>query len=276
MHPPYHPIQRQQVPSQGLDPTRQAYIPPPPPPATSSSALHGHGIPYPPPPPRLAPNQPQGPIMPPPPVGPHGSSHGWQSWVRQNNNFPLPPPNNGQHATYNPNAYYGYQVGALAFPPQLSADNQPLTSATYIPLGESFGPGVGIPPLNPLNAHSYPPLRSHPDPQSHYYGGESLTFTPVSNGSGSNTGTTYNSGVIYPAINDTTYYVGGYSGQTTMPSIPTNADSNTASGSLYHHSSTTKTATNNHNVTALPPDPASQWPLERVVAWLNICTVLSF
>jgi len=208
--------------------------------------------------------------MPPPPVGPHGSSHGWQSWVRQNNNFPLPPPNNGQHATYNPNAYYGYQVGALAFPPQLSADNQPLTSATYIPLGESFGPGVGIPPLNPLNAHSYPPLRSRPDPQSHYYGGESLTFTPGSNGSGSNTGITYNSGAIHPATNDATYYVGGYSGQTTMPSIPTNADSNTASGSLYHHSSTTKTATNNHNVTTLPPDPASQWPLERVIAWLNM------
>lgn len=34
-------------------------------------------------------------------------------------------------------------------------DEQPLTSARYIPSGESFGPGVGIPPLNPGVGHLY-------------------------------------------------------------------------------------------------------------------------
>ena len=52
------------------------------------------------------------------------------------------PPSHREPRNYDPTAYAEY----MQLPP-LPPENQPLTSATYIPGGESFGPGVGIPPL---------------------------------------------------------------------------------------------------------------------------------
>lgn len=170
MHTPYQYGQRQHSShSQSVDPNRQQYsnFPPPPPPSTPGSAPT-QGINLPPPPPRRYPNQASTSILPPPPTTHPGNSTLRQSpWPRQQQAYyapPPPPPPPGpppaQPTQYNPNAYYGYQA----------QDNQPLTSANYIPTGESFGPGVGIPPLNPGGSHSFPSVAQYTDfDPSEYY-----------------------------------------------------------------------------------------------------------
>jgi mitogen-activated protein kinase kinase kinase len=59
------------------------------------------------------------------------------------------PPAPREPRNYDPTAYAEY----MQLPP-LPPENQPLTSATYIPGGESFGPGVGIPPLESVRMNS--------------------------------------------------------------------------------------------------------------------------
>ncbi|EAW09685.1 putative MAP kinase kinase kinase (Bck1) [Aspergillus clavatus NRRL 1] len=139
---------------------QQAYIPGPPPSATQPS--QPHMIPLPPPPPRHPQAQPQ--VMPPPPPGPppgagygtsklanpqlqHQNNMGWQhNWARQalpQGFLPPPPPPPMVPA----NQTFGRQP-TLSVPP---SDGQPITSATYVPGGNTFGPGVGIPSL--FDAH---------------------------------------------------------------------------------------------------------------------------
>src|SRR5438045_3563072 len=144
-----------------MDGQRQQYIPAPPPPSISQSAPQAHVLPFPPPPPRL-PHPPSHTMVPPPPPGPppssaYGLQPGWQQgWGRQQGMaqaFPPPPPPmlsanqaQNQHLAYS--ASHSRQPAPLSIPlRQPPSDNQPLTSATYIPGRESFGPGVGIPPL---------------------------------------------------------------------------------------------------------------------------------
>ena len=66
---------------------------------------------------------------------------------------------------YDPTAYAEY----MQLPP-LPPENQPLTSATYIPGGESFGPGVGIPPLESHRMQSLSPSRHQPS--GYNFGGD--------------------------------------------------------------------------------------------------------
>ncbi len=130
------------------------FIPPPPPP----SAPPNTGMHIPPPPPRpmnsAAPSM--GPFIPPPPGGQWG--YGTYNNHRQATH---PAPMYQQHPAhrepknYDPTAYAGYMQY-----PQPAVD-QPLTSATYIPGGESFGPGVGIPPLESQRVQNNP---SRPQP----------------------------------------------------------------------------------------------------------------
>jgi U5 snRNP spliceosome subunit len=136
-----------------MDGQRQPYIPVPPPPAISQPP-QSHVIPLPPPPPR-PPNQSHTIVPPPPPGPPPGSSYGvasgWQqSWGRPAlpQGLPPPPPNPPMLNQQTQHLTYGRQPAPLSIPPPPpQSENQPLTSATYIPAGESFGPGVGIPPL---------------------------------------------------------------------------------------------------------------------------------
>ncbi|KAK5132964.1 hypothetical protein LTR08_008327 [Meristemomyces frigidus] len=124
------------------------YIPPPPPPPTIQTPGQ-QGMQLPGPPPRLpvsVAGQTQ--MMIPPP--PNQSNGGYGSWRGQPGYPPPPPMQHREPRAYDPTAYAEY----MQLPPLL--DNQPLTSATYIPGGESFGPGVGIPPL-----HSHNSLHSH-------------------------------------------------------------------------------------------------------------------
>jgi mitogen-activated protein kinase kinase kinase len=101
---------------------------------------------------------------------------------------------------YDPTAYAEY----MQLPPL--NDNQPLTSATYIPGGESFGPGVGIPPLHShssmsqLNPNSYirPGL---PQQQPSYYRGASNEFTTGPD-LGSHTQMRYGGDTTYNAQHD--------------------------------------------------------------------------
>lgn len=65
----------------------------------------------------------------------------------------------------------------MQLPPLPPAD-QPLTSATYIPGGESFGPGVGIPPLHSSQGGQLqPPERPTMQQQHSYYRGASNDFS---------------------------------------------------------------------------------------------------
>jgi mitogen-activated protein kinase kinase kinase len=146
--PMYQPAQAQRV----ADATRQ-YVPPPPP-MSPPAHMGMSGLSIPPPPPRPVTNQSHqhpGVMIPPPPGPPPGGiQSNWQgSWGRSydSRGFPLPPPNppsNTQHQAYNPSqSYVNHHPPPLSIPPPPASEHQ--MSATYIPHGDSFGPGVGIP-----------------------------------------------------------------------------------------------------------------------------------
>ncbi|KAH8644156.1 MAP kinase kinase kinase [Alternaria alternata] len=117
-------------------PAMHQYIPPPPPQPSSTPAGH---IALPPPPPRPTNYGSLGGLPIPPP--PHAS-----------NNWGPPRPQYQQQG-YDPGQYrnYPHNIPPPPGPPPQQIQHErepPLTSATYIPGGESFGPGVGIPPLH--------------------------------------------------------------------------------------------------------------------------------
>ncbi|KAI7262404.1 hypothetical protein KC335_g10276, partial [Hortaea werneckii] len=153
------------------------YVPPPPPPPVQTPGSQGMHLPGPPPRPAMSANAQTQMMMPPPPNQPSG----YNNWMRSQG-YPPPPPVQQQPReprTYDPTAYAEY----MQLPPL--NDNAPLTSATYIPGGESFGPGVGIPPLhsqNSMNQHHQqglqaPSLRPGIQQQNSYYRGASGDFT---------------------------------------------------------------------------------------------------
>ncbi|KAL8404530.1 hypothetical protein RB594_009398 [Gaeumannomyces avenae] len=156
------------------DPSRPFQVPPPPPPMSPPNpGMQGH-MNFPPPPPlpryQTAPLMQQGNPLPPPPGPPPGSAmtqqapwHG--SWGvaaaarpqydnRGNHMFPPPPPQQ-----YNPQAHANAN-GMMIPPPPPQSD---LTmSATYMPGGDSFGEGVGIPGLGgfPVDAQALAAIQS--------------------------------------------------------------------------------------------------------------------
>ncbi|KAL8999624.1 MAG: hypothetical protein Q9169_001584 [Polycauliona sp. 2 TL-2023] len=137
---------------------RTPYIPGPPP-QISAPQQQNHMMQIPPPPPRPAAMNSHGVVLPPPPGPPPSSAGGlsaqWgqQNWVGSQRFLPPPPPLGpnqvGGHAAYNPgHNFQNHQPAPLSIPPPPPHnESAPLTSATYIPHGESFGPGVGIPAL---------------------------------------------------------------------------------------------------------------------------------
>jgi mitogen-activated protein kinase kinase kinase len=143
----------------GNDPTRAFQVPPPPPmspPVVGAPTMNSMMGTLPPPPPRYAPTQgaTTGPnvLIPPPPSGPPpGSALNQQApWQGQfgriydsRAGFIPPPPPGGQHVPYNPKLHAALSNGqSLTLPPMPANE---LVGPTYIPSGDTFGEGVGIP-----------------------------------------------------------------------------------------------------------------------------------
>lgn len=80
----------------------------------------------------------------------YGLPWGQQGWGRPGHALPPPPPLN-QNASYNANRQ---PTLTLPGPPPPQYNDKPVLSATFIPTGDSFGPGVGIPPLDDFSSYS--------------------------------------------------------------------------------------------------------------------------
>ncbi|KAJ5046463.1 uncharacterized protein L3040_003706 [Drepanopeziza brunnea f. sp. 'multigermtubi'] len=262
----YNPAQRQDV-------SRQ-YVPPPPPLMSPPAQQHMMSIPPPPPPLRSVPSQNHHPgvVIPPPPGPPPVSS--WQGgWNRSYDarGFPLPPPNppansQSQHQAYNSGQnYVSHQPPPLSIPPPPS--NEPQMSATYIPHGDSFGPGVGIPGFGRTQ-------------ESSFNRGDSPDFSAVSDASyRSSSRNTAETGLSTPMDDGGSFYQDRdrtYPSQTQMnrfnnihmpeynPSgtIPLLNARQTSRGPHQQAGSS------NANTPISPVDAGSQWPLDRVLLWL--------
>lgn len=184
------------------------YIPPPPPlPSAPPMGHQGMQLPGPPPRPPVSAMGQTHMNIPPPPSQP---SAGYGTW---NSRAPMsyPPPQIQQQQqsreprTYDPMAYSDY----MQLPPLPPAD-QPLTSATYIPGGESFGPGVGIPPLHmsaspPTMSSLQAPQRPQPQQQNSFYRGASGDFS-ASNDIAAQTMQHYGHNQGYLQYQDQSYY----------------------------------------------------------------------
>ncbi|PSN62755.1 Pkinase-domain-containing protein [Corynespora cassiicola Philippines] len=224
----------------------QYNLPPPPPQPTSTPASHINSLP--PPPPRPANQNGLGGISIPPP--PH-TNYGWGA-PRQ---------------TYNPSLYQPYSVPPPPGPPPpqsqpQSNESAPLTSATYIPGGESFGPGVGIPPLHTRYSEPYYTEDAYSantnnssangfsaSQENGQYGTSSaFNLPPTPSGRGH--------------LNIPTDRAQGYD----SPGPPTATLQNPhpqTHGSIYHRGESAGT-------TPISPNDASiQWPQERVQMWLS-------
>ncbi|KAK3646832.1 mitogen-activated protein kinase kinase kinase [Elasticomyces elasticus] len=174
---PRHVSEQQQRGGQG-----QQYLPPPPPPPLPNLQPAQNGmqmqLPGPPPRPPMSAAGGQTHMMIPGPPNQGGYGGGTWHGHRQPTYPPPPPMQHRDRRTYDPMAYSEY----MQLPPLPPAD-QPLTSATYIPEGVSFGPGVGIPGFNQNQPPHNPQqlqLPSRPGLQQHYsYNrGASGDFTP--------------------------------------------------------------------------------------------------
>ncbi len=191
------------------------YIPPPPPqqpPATPS----GH-VNFPPPPPRPGGYNIGGISIPPPP---HPLNWG-------------PPRPQYPQQGYDPRAYGNYSnlPPPPGPPPPQQQYDPPLTSATYIPDGKSFGPGVGIPPLHTNRQYSEPAYYREEHPP-----------TPSSR----------------QHLNLPTDRAQSY--DSLGPPTATLQNPQTQHGSTSYHRSETN-GTPSH-------DASAQWPAERVQLWL--------
>ncbi|KAE9987281.1 hypothetical protein EG327_003890 [Venturia inaequalis] len=231
MHTPYRP-------GQGL--------PPPPPPQQNGHLPSSLGMSLPPPPPR------QHQLMIPPPPSNPPSAHPTY-WNRQAS-YP-PPPNTSGPAPYNPGAYQQQQQQQVQQP-----HSESLVSATYIPGSDGWGPGVGIPPLYPL-----------PKQQDSY-------------DSGYGTGTsTYNSSLMREVQVATPIEDGRWTGNNTYSTMHRAPSRNIQAN--YGYSSPAPPANYQHpqhpsprqkqadpqftRPPTSPSDPGLQWPLEKVMLWLE-------
>ncbi|KAH7015214.1 hypothetical protein EDB80DRAFT_329295 [Ilyonectria destructans] len=222
------------------DPSRPFQVPPPPPPmgAPNSNQQMNNmtNFPPPPPPPRYATQGTQAPgaMLPPPPgpppgaLGQHPQWHGTFGRMYDGRpGFNIPPPPPGQHQPYNPKLHAQIATGqTLAIPPPPPPSEQ--MSATYIPQGDTYGEGVGIPAFgveDPTLTASSQASWSVMTPQS---GTDTNTTTPMDD----------------PNSRDRFYL--SNSAQARGVSNSSNA---TSAGSI-------------------PPEVSAQWPLDTVLIWL--------
>lgn len=266
---PLEYIQGQRFPSNPLTmDSRPPYIPGPPP----QPQQQNHMISLPPPPPRppAMNSSNHGMVLPPPPGPPplvtNSSTSMWggAAWGRQQGYLPPPPPlgpnqfQNQQNQYSQHPAYRNNQPAPLAIPPP---QNEAVVSATYIPGGDSFGPGVGIPALysghhEPVfqrdDSFSYSAAEAKMLADQRFFNGPTSAISP---------------GHELPAENSSVP-------QTPLtrhhpPTLPNNSAQTPASATQdgipttgHRHSS------GNNSGLLSPSDPSMQWPLDRVLIWL--------
>ncbi|KAF8866083.1 hypothetical protein BDZ45DRAFT_332210 [Acephala macrosclerotiorum] len=260
--PMYQPGQRQ-------DASRQ-YVVPPPPPMSPPAQQHMMNILPPPPPRNVAPPSLQHPgvILPPPPGPPPASN--WQgSWGRSYDarGFPLPPPNpptNNQHQAYNPSqTYVNHQPPPLSIPPPPASEHQ--MSATYIPHGDSFGPGVGIPGFG----------RQEPS----FTRGDSAEFSAVSDNSSRSTSRNTETGMSTPLDDGGSYYQNRdrlYQTQTPISRfneihLPDYNSSGPPTATILNPQPSSRGLNqgSNSNTPISPNDAGAEWNMDRVLSWLS-------
>ncbi|KAL8967507.1 MAG: hypothetical protein Q9183_002891, partial [Haloplaca sp. 2 TL-2023] len=279
----FPPGQRHASSTQAMD-SRQPYIPGPPPQIQTPQ----HMIPLPPPPPRpSATNSSHGAVPPPPPGPPPSNSGGlsaqWgqQNWAGSQRYLPPPPPLGpnqvGGHAAYKPSlTYQNHQPAPLAIPPPpRQNESAPLTSATYIPHGESFGPGVGIPALQQASfnrgdsndfytsandGRSYNPAMSATSPTkdlptiSQYPPNSSVPQTPLTRNAPWVSATRDNLDYATSTLSNPSY--------ANHVQTPISATQELPVAGGHKH-----TASNNSNLRS-PKDPGVNWPIDSVLIWL--------
>ena len=299
LHGGYPQGQRHASAAQVMD-TRAPYIPgPPPTPSQQPNPIMA----IPPPPARPPPTTTHAYVPPPPPGPPPGSNQNLSSsWVSQGWGRPtyLPPPppitvaqSPSAYAPYNPHHGYGSNQSnqnsgtSRQVHHELPTEAPPLTSATYIPWGESFGPGVGIPALNPhhqptLNrgdSFEYSRSSDVSTPLRQRYGaGSGAINSPITEAPGHDTYTSSNevpqtpltrhNQFVSPPTRDWLDYASPGPGtvtkysQSNQPVRVNGQDSSTSGGHQYSNSTS--------SIPLSPNDPMLQWPIDRVLAWLAL------
>ena len=223
-------------------------------------------------------------MVPPPPPGPppgapqNSLSSGWaqqNQWSRPQGYIPPPPPLNPHQYSGHPTYQQNLTPAPLNIPPpppqqqqqqQFNSGEPNLVSATYIPGGESFGPGVGIPPLYSYqqqepsrdDSFSYTTHEAKLLQDQRFYNGPSSAIsgrgelpalpgtTPVSQTPLSRQPNSFRSS------NDSV--------QTAQTPMSTTRDT---PPSAHHHS-------NSNSSLLSPNDPKLVWPLDKVLSWLAV------
>ncbi|KAI9830190.1 MAG: hypothetical protein M1826_004992 [Phylliscum demangeonii] len=290
--------------AQANDPPRP-YIPAPPPPTTSPPVTQNSLLALPPPPPlpppRLSPLTMHGLAIPPPPgpppAGPPAPPPNWpSSWARAYDRpyLPPPPPPFAGPATLtstypNPPFLHASIPPPPPPPPSQPPPSEPqlMMSATYVPQGDSFGPGGGFLPLHASE-------RADAEKRSFYSRGNSAEFTAVPDGSREGAGVRQTSdsalstplgedgrpGAAVPQTPLTRQHHVVPSSLDQFPSGPPTAPLPNPPSRLLGSNSVPATARTGHqphqpsgtNVSPTPNsphDPALHWPLESVLQWLS-------
>lgn len=159
-----------------------------------------------------------------------------------------------QQTPYNPTAYHDFQAATIAnsmmAQPMSPQEEKPIMSARYIPNGESFGVGVGIPPLTPHTG--YTPLSGmHRAQMAGIANSETRGASPRQDRLVSTPGTV--------------------SQETFAPLQPEQHLAVNPKSELRGVSPGAPTRTSEGNTTSAPNSPhesAAQWPMERVTSWL--------
>ncbi|KAH8423790.1 putative MAP kinase kinase kinase (Bck1) [Aspergillus melleus] len=256
----------------------QQYMPVPPP---STQPPQSHMV-LPPPPPRYPPTQPQGGMPPPPPGPPPGQSYGpakianpqlqhqnnlqwapnWATRQALSQGILPPPPPPPPMAPTNQQPYGR---------PPLSVGGEGRTSATYVPQGGTFGPGVGIPAFD---LHSLPAYENqgtmtgsdrqqlpinqpyeYPNPDNAYKRDGTIPITPSAR-------------TIPPSLTANDLSHEQFS--TTTAQNP-QAQNGQNQGQMAELTKSPSHRYNNNNTLLggmSPSEAAVQWPLDRVLLWL--------
>ncbi|KAM0798652.1 hypothetical protein BDR22DRAFT_808597 [Usnea florida] len=248
--------------------SRQPYIPGPPP---QPQQTHMISLPPPPPRPPAMNSSNHGMVLPPPPGPPplaasnSTSLWGGAAWGRQQGYIPPPPPLAPNHFQSQQNqyphhpAYRNNQPAPLAIPPP--PQNEAVVSATYIPGGDSFGPGVGIPALysghqEPVyqrdDSFSYSAAEAKMLADQRFFNGPTSAISP-----GHELPAEVSS---VPQTPLTRHHPPALSN--TAAQTPASAIQDGVLHTGHRHSSS------NNSGLLSPSDPGLQWPLDRVLIWL--------